>query len=105
MYFEFTNKQNQKNVITGDEARYTKANDTVTVTGNPLATRSDGKKIKADQFRVNLATKVYYAEGNAHLLYVKEDRKKNENVKTDKDQDKQGEEKNSNEAEQVEKTL
>lgn len=105
VYFEFTNKQNQKNVITGDEARYTKANDTVTVTGNPLATRSDGKKIKADQFRVNLATKVYYAEGNAHLLYVKEDSKKNEDVKTDKDQDKQGEEKNSNEAEQVEKTL
>lgn len=84
VYFEFTNKQNLKNVITGEEARYTKSNDTVTVTGNPLATRSDGKTIKADRFRVNLATKVYYAEGNAHLVYIKEDKKKDEANKEDK---------------------
>ena len=82
VYFEFTNKENQKTVITGEEAVYTKDNNSATITGNPIATRSDGKKIMADQFRVDLATKIYYAEGNAHLVYIKENKEEpNQNDK------------------------
>ena len=74
VYFEFTNKENQTTVITGDEAVYTRAKNMATITGNPIATRSDGKKIMADRFRVDLKTRIYYAEGHAHLVYIKENK-------------------------------
>ncbi|MDO5114703.1 MAG: LPS export ABC transporter periplasmic protein LptC [Synergistaceae bacterium] len=76
--FDFVDNEGMKSRVTGDKAVYSKARGTIVVSGNTKAVRSDGKTVTADTMVVHEDTRLIEAKGNSKIVFIVEEKKREE---------------------------
>lgn len=74
---DFIDKDGIKTIVTGSRAVYTKALDTVVISGGAEAVRSDGNIVRAEKMVMHIATSKIEAVGKASMSFSADDNKKN----------------------------
>lgn len=80
---DHVDEEKVKTVVTGAKAVYTKALDTVVVTGGVKAVRSDGNTVSSEKMVMHLGTNKIEAVGKASMSFKAEDNKKQKNGASD----------------------
>lgn len=78
----YTDQEGFKTVLTGDKAIYSRALDTIVVTGKAKAIRSDGKTVNADSMTLRVGPRKLEASGNAKITFTVEKKEGEKSKKT-----------------------